>query len=286
LERFAMPRILDTSELIPVIAELVKKACYELDDNFMDKLRASLDKEESPYGRDTIQLLIDNAEYAKAEGIACCHDTGTCVVTLELGQELSWKGAPLREAVNEGVRRGYEEGYLRKSMVADPLDRVNTGDNTPAVLHTEIVAGDGVTITVMPKGGGSENMGAFSTLVPAVGAEGVKDFVLKTVEYAGGKTCPPMIVGVGIGGTMDHCSWIAKKALLRPIGERNSKPFYAAMEEELLEKINRLGIGPLGMGGRVTALDVHIEYYPCHITALPVAVNLQCHASRHAQAVL
>ncbi|GHV51999.1 fumarate hydratase [Spirochaetia bacterium] len=281
-----MPRILDTSAVVPVIAELVKKACYELDDNFMGALREAIKKEESPYGRDTLQLLIDNAEYAKAEQIACCHDTGTCVVIMEIGQEISWTGEPLFDAVNAGVRRGYDEGYLRKSMVRDPLDRVNTGDNTPAVFHPEIVAGDKVHITVMPKGGGSENMGAFSTLVPAVGAEGVKDFVLKTVEDAGGKTCPPIIVGVGVGGTMDWCSWIAKKALLRPIGERSPNPFYAAMEEELLEKINNMGIGPLGMGGRITALDVHIEYYPCHITALPVAVNLQCHASRRAEAVI
>jgi fumarate hydratase subunit alpha len=208
------------------------------------------------------------------------------VVLLEIGQEVSWTGAPLFDAVNEGVRRGYDQGYIRTSMVRDPLHRVNTGDNTPAVLHTEILPGDRVRVTVMPKGGGSENMGAFSTLVPAEGEGGVKDFVLKTLVDAGGKTCPPVIVGVGLGGTMDHCTWIAKKALLRPIGERNRDPYYAAMEEELLDRINRLGIGPLGMGGRITALDVHIEYYPCHITALPVAVNLQCHASRHARAVI
>jgi fumarate hydratase subunit alpha len=205
---------------------------------------------------------------------------------MEIGQEVSWTGIPLFDAVNEGVRKGYDEGYLRKSMVRDPLNRINTGDNTPAVFHSEIVPGDKVTITVMPKGGGSENMGAFTTLVPAEGAAGVKNFVLKTVEQAGGKTCPPVIVGIGIGGTMDWCSWIAKKALLKPIGQRNPNPYYAEMETELLEQINNMGIGPLGMGGRVTALDVHIEYYPCHITALPVAVNLQCHASRHATAKL
>jgi len=279
-----MARIIDTMEVVPIIAELVKKSCYELDENFMEAMKDAYKIEESPYGKDTIDLLIKNAEYAKKEQIACCHDTGTCVVIMEIGQEISWTGIPLFDAVNEGVRRGYEEGYLRKSMVADPLNRVNTGDNTPAVFHPEIVAGDKVHITVMPKGGGSENMGAFNTLVPAEGAEGVKDYVLKTVEYAGGKTCPPIIVGVGVGGTMDKCAWIAKKALLRPIGERNPNPYYAKMELELLEKINNLGIGPLGMGGRVTALDVHIEYYPCHITALPVAVNLQCHASRHAEA--
>ena len=279
-----MSRLLDTGELVPVISELAKKACYELDDNLMDALRKAEKLEESPYGRDTLKLLIDNAEYAKKEQIACCHDTGACVVILEIGQEISWKGMPLVDAINEGVRRGYREGYLRNSMVVDPLNRVNTGDNTPAVLHTEIVPGSKVSITVMPKGGGAENMGRFSTLVPAEGAKGVEDFVLKTLEDAGGKTCPPVIVGVGVGGTMDKCVWIAKKALLRPIGKRSTNPFYASMEEKLLTKINNLGIGPLGMGGRVTALDVFIEYYPCHITALPVAVNLQCHSSRHAHA--
>jgi len=279
-----MTRNMDTSEVIEVIANLCKKACYELNDNLIDALKKAYTQEESPYGKDTLDLLIKNAEYAKQEQIACCHDTGTAVVIMEIGQEISWTGMPLVEAVYAGVRKGYEEGYLRKSMVRDPLDRVNTGDNTPCVFHPEIVPGDKVHITVMPKGGGSENMGAFTTLVPAVGEEGVKDFIMKTVEYAGGMTCPPIIVGVGVGGTMDKCAWLAKKALLRPIGERNPVPHYARMEEELLKKINDLGIGPLGMGGRTTALDVHIEYFPCHITALPVAVNLQCHASRHASA--
>ncbi len=281
-----MTRVIDTSEIIPVIADLCKKSCYELNDNLMCALREAYTKEESPYGKDTLDLLIKNAEYAKKEQIACCHDTGTAVVIMEIGQEISWTGMPLVEAVYAGVRKGYEEGYLRKSMVRDPLDRVNTGDNTPCVFHPEIVSGDKVHITVMPKGGGSENMGAFTNLVPADGEDGVKDFVMKTIEYAGGKTCPPIIVGIGIGGTMDKCAWLAKKALLRPIGERNPIPHYARMEEELLERINNLGIGPLGMGGRVTALDVHIEYFPCHITALPVAINLQCHASRYASAEL
>ncbi len=279
-----MARNMDTREVVPVIAQLCKKACYELNDNFMCALQDAYIKEESPYGKDTLDLLIKNAEYAKQEQIACCHDTGTAVVVMEIGQEISWSGIPLVEAVNEGVRKGYEEGFLRKSMVRDPLDRVNTGDNTPCVFHPEIVPGDKVHITVMPKGGGSENMGAFTTLVPAEGEEGVKNFIMKTVEDAGGKTCPPIIVGVGVGGTMDKCAWLAKKALLRPIGVRNPVPHYARMEEELLARINNLGIGPLGMGGRITALDVHIDYFPCHITALPVAVNLQCHASRYASA--
>jgi fumarate hydratase subunit alpha len=281
-----MGRIINTSCVVPVIAELCKKACFELDDNWKAAMTEALKKEESPYGRDTLQLLLDNGAYARQEQIPCCHDTGQCVVVMEIGQEVSWTGAPLFDAVNAGVRKGYDEGYLRKSMVRDPLDRVNTGDNTPAIFHPSIVAGDKVTLTIFPKGGGSENMGAFATLVPAVGAQGVKDFVMKTVEEAGGKPCPPIIVGVGVGGTMDWCAWIAKKALLRPIGERNPHPAYAKMELELLEQINNLGIGPMGMGGRITALDVHIEYYPTHITALPVAVNFQCHANRHATAII
>jgi len=281
-----LKRVMHTSEVIPVISQLVMKACYELNDNVMDAFREAYKKEKSIYSKETLDLLIKNAEYAKKEQIACCHDTGTCVVIMEIGQEVSWEGPSLIDQINEGVRKGYKEGYLRNSIVRDPLDRVNTNDNTPAVIHTEIVEGDQVSITVMPKGGGSENMGSFTTLVPSEGIEGVKKFVLETIMQAGGKTCPPIIVGVGVGGTMDKAAWIAKKALLRPIGERNSKPLYATLEEELLEAINDTGIGTLGMGGTVTALDVHIDYYPCHITALPVAVNLQCHASRHASAVI
>lgn len=277
-----MARQIDTSELIPVIAKLCQKACYELDDNYMTAVRAAYEKEESPYGKDTLDLMLRNAEYAKKEQQACCHDTGAAVVMMEIGQEINWVGQPLREAVDAGVRKGYGEGYLRFSLVKDPLNRVNTGDNTPAMLHTEIVPGSKVKITVLPKGGGSENMGGFATLTPNVGAEGVKEFVLNTVDKAGGKACPPTIVGVGVGGTMDKCCLLAKKALARDIGARNPDPFYAKMEVELLEKINKLGIGPMGMGGRISALDVHIEYYPCHITALPVAVNLNCHSSRRA----
>jgi fumarate hydratase subunit alpha len=279
-------RIINTEAVVPVIRDLAMKACYELNDNVLDAYRQALAKEESPYSKDTLQLLIENAEYAKKEQIACCHDTGTSVVMLEIGQEIAWEGKPLIDQVNEGIRQGYRDGYLRKSIVRDPLDRVNTNDNTPAVVHTEVVPGDKVHITVMPKGGGSENMGSYTTLVPGEGIEGVKKFVLDSVKYAGGKTCPPIIVGVGVGGTMDYCTWIAKKALLRPIGQKHTKPLYAKLEEELLEEINKMGIGTLGMGGTVTALDVHVEYFPCHITALPVAVNLQCHASRHASAVI
>lgn len=281
-----MKRNLNTAELTPIIRELVMKACIELDENLVSALQDAYSREESPYSKDTLQILIDNAHYAKQEQIACCHDTGTTVVLLEIGQDVTWEGPYLIDAVNEGVRQGYKDGYLRKSMVRDPLDRVNTNDNTPAVIHTEIVEGDQVHISVMPKGGGSENMGAFTTLVPGDGIEGVKQFILDSISQAGGKSCPPIIVGVGIGGTMDYCTWLAKKSLFRPIGNRNPNPMYARLEEELVEAINKTGIGTLGLGGTVTALDVHIEYYPCHITALPVAVNLMCHANRHAFATL
>ncbi len=277
-----MSRTIETSDLIPIVASLCKKACFELDEDLISAFKKAVEKEESPYGKESLNLFIENAEFAKNNQIACCQDTGSTVVILEIGQEINFSGMSLTEAINQGVRDGYETGYLRKSIVKDPLDRINTGDNTPCMLHTEIVEGDKLTITVLPKGGGSENMGAFRTLLPSDGANGVIDFVLETIEKAGGKACPPMIVGIGIGGTMDKCAWLAKKALLRPIGERNIVPHYKKLEEELLEKINNLGIGPLGNGGTTTALDVHIEYFPCHITSLPVAINLQCHAHRHA----
>ena len=277
-----MSRVLNTEIVVPVIERLVKQACYELDDNLMCSFRDALKREVSPIGKENIRILIENAEYAKKEQLACCHDTGTCVVVMEIGQGISWEGEPLKDQVNQGVRQGYKNGYLRNSMVADPLERINTNDNTPAVLHTEMLEGDQVTITVMPKGGGSENMGTFKTLLPGAGVDGIKEFVLETVGRVGGNPCPPYIIGIGVGGTMDHCSWMAKKSLLRPIGARNAKPLYAKLEEDLLEAVNNTGIGPLGMGGRVTALDVHIDFYPCHITALPVAINFQCNASRHA----
>ncbi|MBP2628748.1 MAG: fumarate hydratase [Firmicutes bacterium] len=277
-----MSRILNTEVVVPVIERLVKKACCELNDNVMEAFRSALAQEESPLGKETIEILIENGEYAKREEMACCHDTGAAVVVMEIGQNVAWEGKPLKEQVNEGVRQGYEKGNLRKSMVADPLERVNTNDNTPAILHTDIVEGDKVTITVMPKGGGSENMGAFKTLLPGDGIQGVKDFVLEVVQQVGGNPCPPYIIGIGVGGTMDKCAVMAKKALLRPIGKRHAKPLYAELENEILEAVNNTGIGPLGMGGRVTALDVHIDYYPCHITALPVAINFQCNAARQA----
>ncbi|MDR2510341.1 MAG: fumarate hydratase [Spirochaetaceae bacterium] len=280
-------RVVNTSAVIPLIAGLAQKACCELDESYLSLIKTAYKNEESPHGREILELIQKNAAIAKAESVPCCQDTGTCVIFMEIGQEVCWTGMALRDAVNEGVRQGYTQGYLRKSIVRDALERENTGDNTPAVLHTEIVEGNGVTITVMPKGGGSENMGAFTTLLPDAGEKGIEDFVLKTVQNAGGSPCPPLIVGIGLGGTMDMCCLLAKKALLRkPAGLQNSSRRYAVLEARLLEKINKLGIGPLGMGGRTTALAVHIEAFACHITALPVAVNLQCHSARTASASL
>lgn len=276
-------RTIQTKDLVPVIKQLTMKACYELEDNVVEAYRDALTREKSPYSRETLQLLIDNAAVAKREQVAVCHDTGQCVVILEIGQEICWEGEPLTDMVNEGVRQAYVDGYLRKSVVSDPLDgRINTGDNTPCHLHTEIVPGDRLHVIVMPKGGGGENMSCFKNLIPADGIEGVKQYVVDCVQGAGGKTCPPIIVGVGVGGTMDTCTYIAKKSLLRPIGERNPNPLYAELEEELLKEINKTGIGTLGMGGTVTALDVHVDSLPTHIASLPVAVNFQCHSSRHA----
>ena len=279
-------RIINTSEVIQIIKRLAMKACYELDDNVMDSFRKAYNEEKSPLGKEIISTLIENANLAKKEQIACCQDTGVTVVYLYIGQEVCWEGQPLFDAVNEGVRQGYKDGYLRKSVLSDPILRENSNDNTPAVLYTEIVPGDKVTIKVLPKGAGSENMSRLQMLIPADGVEGIKRFVLETIELAGGKACPPLIVGVGIGGTMDKAAMLAKESLQRPIGDKNKADHLATLEEELLIEINNTGIGPLGIGGLVTALDVHVETYPCHIASLPVAVNIQCHASRHATEML
>lgn len=242
--------------------------------------------EESPTGKEIIRQILENSRIAKEERVPLCQDTGFCVVFLELGQNINISGGDLYQAVNEGVRQGYKEGFLRKSIVEDPLRRNNTGDNTPAVIHTEIVPGDKLRITVAPKGCGSENMSEIKMLTPGDGIEGVENFVVDRVDRSGGNPCPPVIVGVGIGGTFEKSALLAKKALLRTIGLRNPDSFYADLEKRLLEKINNLGLGPMGLGGRVTALDVFIETYPCHIAALPVAVNIQCHAARHKEAVI
>lgn len=225
--------------------------------------------------------LLENAGIASTEKVPVCQDTGYAVVFLEIGQDVHFIGGYIYDAVNEGVRIGYREGYLRKSIVGDPLKRENTGDNTPAVIHTKIVHGDKVKITVAPKGGGSENMSALKMLKPADGIAGLKKFVLDTVKSAGPNPCPPLVIGIGIGGTMEKAALLAKEALLRPVGQRHAKNDIANLEAELMAAVNDLGIGPQGLGGRITSLAVHIETYPAHIASLPVAVNLNCHAARH-----
>ena len=280
-----MPRVIDTTTLIPVVRRLFMQACVQLGDDLLESLHLALEVEESPLGCEVVQTLLQNAAIAKEKQIACCQDTGTAIIYLQIGQEVSFSGAPLYESLNEGVRQAYRDGYLRMSML-DPLSRLNSGDNTPAVIHCEIVSGDKIAIEVLPKGGGSENMSRLGMLVPAVGTSGVRDFVLETVILAGGKPCPPLIVGVGIGATADSVGWLAKKALFRPLGTPHPDSSIAALEQEWLACVNETGIGPLGMGGRTTALALHIETGGCHITSLPVAVNLQCHAHRRGSAVL
>lgn len=278
-------RTIAAGEITAVVARLCREANVTLGEDVLQVLEAAREREESPRGRDVLDKLLANARLAQEEGMPLCQDTGVAVVFLEVGQDLHIAG-DLEAAVHEGVRRGYSEGYLRKSVVRHPLDRVNTGDNTPAVIHYRIVPGDRLKITVAPKGAGSENMSALRMLKPADGVEGVKRFVLEVVEKAGPNACPPLVVGVGIGGTMEKAALLAKEALLRPLGSHSDDPLVAALETELLEAISRSGIGPLGLGGRVTALAVHVEVYPCHIASLPVAVNLNCHAARHRSAEL
>ena len=271
------------------ITDVVKKLCIEanchLSQDMKDCIRACHAREPWPQAKEILERIMENYEIADRQDQPICQDTGVACVFLKVGQEVHIVG-DLTEAVNEGVRQGYGEGYLRKSVVRDPLDRVNTGDNTPAMLYTELVQGDRIEITVAPKGFGSENMSRIAMLRPSDGVQGVKDFVIKTVEEAGPNPCPPIVVGVGIGGTFDKAAYLAKKALLRPVDVRNEKPYYAALEQELLEAVNALGIGPQGFGGKTTALAVNIEEYPTHIAGLPVAVNINCHVTRHKTEVL
>lgn len=262
------------------------EANYYLGDDVVQALQQALKTEESPLGRSILAQLIENQQIARSEQIPICQDTGFAVLFVNLGQEVRITGGNLIDAINEGVRQGYIEGYLRKSIVRDPLNRVNTGDNTPAVVHLEMSPGDRLSITIAPKGGGSENMSEVRVLKPADGVEGVKQFVIDLVRRSGGNPCPPIIVGVGIGGTFEKCAELAKRALLRELGSQHPDPFYANLEKELLSEINKLGIGPQGLGGSTTALAVFIEPYPCHIASLPVAVNIQCHAARHKSAVI
>ena len=280
-------RKLDVKKITETIRRMTVEVNTDLPQDVEQALVEGRAKEESPFGQYCLDQILANAKLARCEKQAMCQDTGTMVVYLNIGQDLHLVGGDLTEAVNEGIRLGYDEGYLRRSMVEEPVfDRVNTGDNTPAVIHINIVPGDKLELTLMPKGGGAENMGALGMLKPTAGKDGVVDFVVDAVSRAGGNPCPPIIVGVGIGGTMEKATEIAKEALARPIGSSHEDPRYAAMEAEILEKVNKLGIGPQGLGGRVTALAVHVNTHPCHIASLPVAVNINCHAARHMSTVL
>ena len=280
-------REIASEEVSRVVSRLFQEANFYLSDDVLAALKQARDAEESPVGRDVLARILENAEVSTAEKIPLCQDTGAAVVFLELGQEVHLTDGDLYTAVNEGVRRGYEEGYLRKSMVAQPFSsRVNTKDNTPAIIYTDIVPGDKLKIIVMPKGGGAENMTRLAMLTPSKGRQGIIDFVLNAVDEAGSNPCPPLLVGVGIGGVADRTVLLAKRALLRKVGEHNPDAEVAALEKELLQRINGLGIGPMGYGGRTTALAVNVEVLPCHIASMPVAVNLNCHSARHKEAVI
>lgn len=279
-------RIVAGNELIDTIEQLCIRACYALPRDVEAALQCARREEPWPLAQHVLDQLMDNARIAQQGEVPICQDTGMAVVVLRIGQQVQIAGGALRELVDEGVRRGYRNGYLRKSVVQDPLRRVNTLDNTPALLHVELVPGDAVEVTVAPKGFGSENMSRLAMLKPADGEAGVRQFVIETVRLAGSNPCPPIVVGVGIGGSFDTVAWHAKHALLREIGTVHPDPFYAQMEAELLQQINALGIGPQGLGGRTTALAVHIETAPTHIAGLPCAVNLNCHVTRHASAII
>ncbi len=279
-------RVIKADEIISAVARLCVDANRRLCDDVYRGLCRAVETEESPLGRSILEKIVENADLAREKEMPICQDTGMAVFFVEMGNETAVEGMTIEEAVNEGVRRGYREGYLRKSVVADPLRRVNTGDNTPAIVHLTQVRGDRLTITVAPKGFGSENMSGVRMLKPSDGEEGVKSFVVETVEKGGSNPCPPVVVGVGIGGTMEMAAILAKKALTLPIDGCNPDPYYADMEKELLERINSLGIGPQGLGGRTTALKVNILTFPTHIAGLPVAVNISCHVTRHKTAEL
>ncbi|BAK46921.1 MAG: fumarate hydratase [Lachnospiraceae bacterium] len=279
-------REISTKDLTAAVREMCMTANHVLSEDMKSALNQAADTEASPLGRKILNQLQENLKIAEEDRIPICQDTGMAVFFFEIGQEVHFTGGDFTEAVNEGVRRGYLDGYLRKSVVRDPLIRENTGDNTPAVIHTELVPGDRVKITFAPKGFGSENMSRIFMLKPADGIEGVKDAILTAVADAGPNACPPMVVGVGIGGTFEKCALLAKKALTRPAGSHSEIPYVRDLEEEMLTKINGLGIGPGGLGGTNTALAVHINTFPTHIAGLPVAVNICCHVNRHIVQVL
>ncbi len=275
---------IDCKTIENAVAALCLKAAYDLPGDVFASLKKAVDVECSERGRAFLRQCVENAEIATGEQLPICQDTGFAVYFIRLGQEVAITGGSLYEAIDAGTARGYREGYLRKSIVTDPVfDRKNTRDNTPAVVHVELVPGDKMSITLAPKGGGSENMSALKMFPPSAGRDGLVEFVVDTVIKAGGNPCPPTIVGVGVGGTFEKVTYLAKKALLRPVGQPHPDPRYAELERYLLEQINNSGTGPQGLGGSVTSLAVHIEYFPCHIASMPVAVNLNCHAARHAE---
>jgi fumarate hydratase subunit alpha len=279
-------REIHVSAITGAVTKLCMEANYDLEPDMLRAFDRALQTERSPAGRQVLQILKDNAEMARTKKMPYCQDTGVVVCFVELGQDVRVTGGGLAEAVNDGVRQGYREGYLRASMVRSPFDRVNTGDNTPAVIHLALVPGAHLRIMVMAKGGGCENRSKYKMLTPAEGLEGVKDWILECIRTAGPDACPPLIAGVGVGGTFENAAILSKKALLRELGSPNPDPVIDAIEREVLERANRLGIGPQGYGGDTTALGVHILTYPCHITSLPVAVTIECHAHRHKEVTL
>jgi len=280
-------REIKAEDITRTIANLFEHSCHYLPQDVLAALKQAREKEESAVARNVLDRILENCEIAAAEQIPLCQDTGAAVIMLELGQEVHIVGNDLYTAVNEGVRQGYVNGYLRKSIVRQPFsERMNTKDNTPAMIYTDIVPGDRLRITVMPKGGGSENMSRLTVLSPSQGRQGIIDFVVNRVDEAGSNPCPPVIVGVGIGGTAEKTMMLAKRALLRKVGEPNRDAEVAALEKEILRRVNNLGIGAMGYGGTITALAVHVETFPCHIASLPIAVNLQCWCARHEEATL
>lgn len=279
-------RVIHTDTIISSIKEMCIEANYNLSKDMESAIVSAPEKEESPIGKQILEQLKENINIAREELIPICQDTGMAIIFMKIGQDVHIDGMNIEDAINEGIRQGYEEGYLRKSVVRDPLIRENTKDNTPGIIHYEIVSGENIEIIVAPKGFGSENMSRVYMLKPSDGIEGVKAAVLETVKLAGPNACPPMVVGVGVGGSFEKCTLLAKKALTRNLQKRSNIPYVKELEEELLETINKLGIGPAGLGGRITALGVNIETYPTHIAGLPVAINICCHVNRHSHRIL
>ena len=278
-------RELNLNDVTKAVKDLAIDACYNLNDDVLNCIKCYKDKETSELGKSVLEKIIENDELAKRDSLPMCQDTGVAVVFVEIGNQVIFNGN-IEDAINQGIREAYTEGYLRKSVVSHPFNRINTIDNTPAIIHYKITEGESVKITVAPKGGGSENVSLVKMLIPADGIEGVKKLVLDTVFNAGGKPCPPIIIGLGIGGNLEKSALLAKEALMRDIDDENKDPILNKLEKELLSEVNKLGIGPMGFGGNTTALAVKINSYPCHIASLPVAINIQCHASRHKSIIL